>query len=147
MEEEFGDKITWLQGLPKDPYKPFKTTPGMIIIDDLMNEMSEKNNMVATWFTKGTHHRDVTLVVLLQNAYPRNMRTASLNAHYMVLFNNPRDKGQITKLASQAFPGSKERVKTALGELTPFEPLIMDFSQTKILKKRITHFNAYSYHE
>jgi hypothetical protein len=47
----------------------------------------------------------------------------------MVLFNNPRDKGQLMRIASQAFPGSRDRIKSVIAELTPFEPLLIDFTQ------------------
>ena len=46
---------------------------------------------VANLFTKGSHHRNVSVVFLAQNLLPKNKcaRTMSLNAHYIVLFKNP----------------------------------------------------------
>ncbi|KAK3744236.1 hypothetical protein QZH41_004606 [Actinostola sp. cb2023] len=105
MKREFGADVTWVQGLPEDPYELFPKTPGLLVVDDLMGEMEQSHKRVASWFTKGTHHMDVTLVVLMQNLFPKNMRTASLNAHVIVLFPNPRDRSQFRRLASQAFPG------------------------------------------
>jgi len=60
-----------------------------VIIDDLMQETNE---MVAYMFTKGSHHRNISVVFLAQKLFSKNnfARTMSLNAHYMVLFKNPR---------------------------------------------------------
>ena len=70
-----------------------------MIIDDLMQEINET---VANMFTKGSHHRYISVVFLAQNLFPKNKfaRTMSLNTHYMVLFKNPRDVSQFANLAS-----------------------------------------------
>jgi len=64
--------------------------PVLLIVDDLMQETDQS---VAILFTKGSHHRGVNIIFLAQNLFPKNKfaRTISLNAHYMVLFKNPRD--------------------------------------------------------
>ena len=64
--------------------------PVLLVVDDLMHETNET---VANLFTKGSHHRNVSVLFLVQNLFPKNKfaRTISLNAHYMVLFKNPRD--------------------------------------------------------
>jgi len=75
-----------------------------LVLDDLM---SETNDDVGNLFTKGSHHRNVTVMFvtkpILQN---RHMRTISLNFHYMILFKNPRDAGQFSILARQMYPSS-----------------------------------------
>lgn len=131
MKKEFGSKVKWVQGLPDDPYSLFTQTPGLLIVDDLMGEIEGKHHEVDKWFTKGTHHMDVSLVALVQNVFPPKMRTASLNSHIIVLFPNPRDRSQIQRLASQAFPGNADKLKKAIqfAQSTPYRPLIMDFHQ------------------
>jgi len=64
--------------------------PVLLIVDDLMQETDQS---VANLFTKGSHHRDVSIMFLAQNLFSKNKfaRTMSLNAHYMVLFKNTRD--------------------------------------------------------
>ena len=59
--------------------------PILLIIDDLM---SETNDAVSNLFTKGSHHRNVSVLYLTQNLFHKNkhMRTTSLNSHYIVLF-------------------------------------------------------------
>jgi len=70
----------------------------LLILDDLM---SETNQLVANVFTKISHHRNVSVVYLTQNLFDKNKyaRTISLNAHYLVLFKNPRDATQFATLA------------------------------------------------
>ena len=140
MKREFGaTDVTWMQGLPEEPYDLFAKTPGLLVVDDLMGEIEQSHKRVASWFTKGTHHMDVTLVVLMQNLFPKNMRTSSLNAHRIVLFPNPRDQSQFRRLAAQAFPGHPDWVPKALRyvQQTPFRPLILDFNQTTPNKHRL----------
>jgi len=67
--------------------------------------MSETNQLVANVFTKISHHRNVSIVYLTQNLFDKNKyaRTISLNAHYLVLFKNPRDATQFATLARQMY--------------------------------------------
>ena len=76
----------------------------LIIIDDLMTETDKS---VSNLFTKGSHHRNLSVLHLVQNVFDKNKhtRTIILNAHYLVIFKNPRDASQITHLAKQMYPG------------------------------------------
>jgi len=53
--------------------------------------MQETNETVVNLFTKGSHHRNISIMYLAQNLFPKNKfaRTISLNEHYMILFKNP----------------------------------------------------------
>ena len=52
-------------------------------------------------FTKGSHHSNLSVLHLVQNVFDKNKhtRTISLNAHYLVIFKNPRDASQVTHSA------------------------------------------------
>ena len=94
--------VTFHQGLPN--IEDFDgSEPVLLVIDDLMNEADES---VANLFTKGSHHRNVSVIFLVQNLFHKNkhVRTISLNSHYMVLFKNPRDASQFASLARQMYP-------------------------------------------
>ena len=56
--------------------------------------------------TKGSHHRNLSVVYIVQNLFHQGKgnRSISLNSHYLVLFKNPRDKLQIFTLAKQMYP-------------------------------------------
>ena len=63
----------------------------LIVIVDLMNSAAN-NQTVSDLFTKGSHHRNLSVFCLLQNIYPpgREMRSIGQNTQYMALFYMPR---------------------------------------------------------
>ena len=77
----------------------------MIVIDDQMTEAG-KDNRIVNLFTKGSHHRNLNVIYIVQNLFHQGKgnRSISLNSHYLVLFKNPRDKLQILTLAKQMYP-------------------------------------------
>ena len=86
----------------------------LVIIDDLMREASE-NTTVLDVFTKGSHHRNTSIIILTQNLFNKgkHSRTISLNSHYIVLFKNPRDASQISHLARQMYPKNSKFLEEA----------------------------------
>ena len=102
----------------------------MVIIDDKMSEEGGSGDL-ANLFTKGAHHRNLTVVFIVQNMFhqAKSMRTISLNSHYMVLFKNPRDRGQIQALGSQVYPGHATFLAAAFMDATKdrYSYLILDF--------------------
>ena len=100
------DKCTvkYIDGLPSEE-EILTFNPHIIIIDDLMTELGNNKNLAAL-FTKGSHHMGISIVFITQNIYHQGtqMRTISLNCHYMLLMKNPKDKRQIITLASQLYP-------------------------------------------
>ena len=78
----------------------------LVVLDDLMSQCSN-DQRVADLFTRGSHHRGISVLYLMQNLFPpgKLSRTISLNSHYFVIFRNPRDSLGISTLAKQMFPG------------------------------------------
>ena len=73
-----------------------------LVIDDLSDEVDEK--LIGALFTKISHHRNVSVIFLLNNLYYRglkNMRDISLNTHYLLIFKSPRDQSSIATIARQ----------------------------------------------
>ena len=89
----------------------------LVIIDDLMTETDKS---VSNLFTKGSHHRNLSVLHLVQNVFDKNKhtRTISLNAHYLVMFKNPRDASQITHLAKQMYPGHVQFLQEVFRDAT-----------------------------
>ena len=75
--------------------------------------MSEASNdkRICDLFTKGSHHRNLSVICLVQNLYYQGKEsgTMSLNSQYLVLFNNPRDQQQVMVLAREMYPGQSEK--------------------------------------
>ena len=99
----------------------------LLILDDLMNEADQN---VCNLFTTISHHRNVSVVFISQNLFHRNrfVRTMNLNTHYIVMFKNPRDAGQVATLARQMYPGKGNFVVEAYKDATkePYGYLLID---------------------
>ena len=95
-------RVTFFNGLPDSMDMFDGKQPTLLIIDDLMEQM---NQTLSELFTVGSHHRDLSVVFLTQNMFPKNKhaRTISLNVHYFVLFKNPRDTTQFAVMARQMY--------------------------------------------
>ena len=110
----------------------------LLILDDLM---SETNDSVSNIFTKVSHHRNVSVMYLTQNLFykSKQSRTMSLNAHYIVLFKNPRDAMQVSTLARQMYPGQNKFLVEAFKNATekPFGYLLLDLKPDTDEKYRI----------
>ena len=101
--------------------------PTLLIVDDLMIETNEE---IANMFTKGSHHRNASVVFLVQNLFHKNkhVRTISLNSHYMVLFKNPRDASQFASLVRQMYPNKSAFAVEAYKDATrePYSYLLVN---------------------
>ena len=98
----------FINGFPEDLLTCLEQTSdrgSLCIFDDVMNEVSS-NLMVPKLFMRGRSHLGCSLVLMLQNIFPKGTqsRTISINAQYQVLFRNPRDSLQISIFARQLYP-------------------------------------------
>ena len=75
-----------------------------MILDDLLNDVYSRQ--VCDLFTKGSHCRNIRVILITQNLFHqgRYSRDISLNAEYLVLLKNVRDKKQFTLLERQVYP-------------------------------------------
>ena len=91
-------------GLPEDMTELFPPAqrPGMLILDDLMQETT-KSPQITQLLTHGTHHLDLFIITLSQNLYPGGQEEASQNRnyHYTVLFKNPADTRYVKALGNR----------------------------------------------
>jgi hypothetical protein len=114
------------------PYEALDTEQrNLIIIDDLMDETDQR---VASVFTKKSHHRNISVMYIVQNLFHKGKyhRAISLNAHYMVLFKTPRDVSQIYSIAQQMFPRNSTYRLQAFAAATSEKPhgyLLIDMKQ------------------
>jgi hypothetical protein len=102
-----------------------------LILDDLMNELNTIQSDVEKLFTRLSHHRNISVFFLTQNLFHKNLRTITLNAHYIFLFKNPRDASQITFLGRQLFPSRPNFLVNAYEDATrrPHSFLLLDLKQ------------------
>jgi len=128
--DKLGLNITYQEGLHEN-YGNALGEPSLIIFDDLLNQVYSKD--VCDLFTKGTHHRNISLLLLTQNLCNQgiNCSDISLNAKYLVLLKNVRDKNQFPYLARQAYPEDSHSLYDAYrnGTRQPHGYLILDYEQ------------------
>ncbi len=104
----------------------------LVIVDDKMmdDETAEKMEQL---FTRGSHHRNLSVVYIIQNLFNKHKRhrTISVNTHYLVIFKNPRDRTQIEVLARQTHPGNSKFVLESYNKATakPYGYLLLDLHQ------------------
>lgn len=114
--------FTFIQGLP-DKYE----SGDLIILDDFMHALNDK---IADLFTAASHHCNVSVILVLQNIFPRSsvMRDISLNSHYIILFKNSRDMNQIGTLCRQIYPQKSKFMLSAFIKAVskPYNYLVVD---------------------
>jgi hypothetical protein len=112
----------------------------LIVLDDLMAQ-SGKDKRISDLFTKGSHHRNLSIIYIVQNIFHqgKEMRNISLNAHYIVLFKSPRDKQQISMLARQVNPGKVQEFMKSYEDATsrPHGYLMLDLKPTTDDQQRL----------
>ena len=119
---------------------PYKSSNGSLIIFD--DSMSDISNDFTQIFTNLSHHQNCSVIYITQNLFHKdsNYRTMSLNAHYLFLMKNDRNKQQINNLARQVCPGNSTYVVESFIQATksPYSFLLMDFrpQSPNILKLR-----------
>lgn len=104
----------------------------VMVIDDLMSELSKSKAMVDL-FTKQSHHRMITCVFLVQKMFggTEELRTVSGNTQLMFVFKNPRDGSAITHLAKQVYPSNARFLQEAYTDATrnPYSHLMINMHQ------------------
>lgn len=112
--------------------------PKLIIYDDLMDSI---NDELESLFVKHAHHRNLGVIFVTQNLFQKSKqyRTISLNASYLVIFSNPRDRSQILHLARQMYPSNSRYLLDAYQNATtpPHGYLLCDLKQQTDEKFRL----------
>lgn len=131
------DNIIFKEGLPN--INEIDTTKAnLVIVDDLMRESDGK---IVDLFTKGCHHRNISVFFITQNIFHqgKGQRDISLNAHYIVIFKNPRDKAQIRHLAQQVCPENPKFLQESFNDATSVAHgyLMLDLKQSTSDEQRV----------
>ncbi|KAL3094604.1 hypothetical protein niasHT_028307 [Heterodera trifolii] len=112
----------------------------LLVLDDLMVGM--RAPFLDTLFTRGSHNWGVSVVLITQHLFIRELRIARNNAHYLVLLRNPSGALQIRSLGVQLFPGALRHFLEAYDDATtdPFGYLLVDMHPTTRPQMRLkTH--------
>lgn len=98
--------IRYVQGLPEDLSSYIiDEQNGLFVFDDLQYELLQ-SKQVAEFCQKTSHHRNVAMIIILQDAYAEGPYRKSLmrSTHFFVLFPNFLDNSVTYSLASKILP-------------------------------------------
>ena len=138
-------KIPWIEfvsGIPDyldDQHYINVSKRNILVFDDLMTE-AKCDQRMAVLFTKGSHHRNISIMYLTQNLFPQGKacRDIALNTQYMVLFNNPIDRQQ-ANLARSIYPSTSTIFMKGFEQATshPYGYLMIDLKSDTPEKDRL----------
>ena len=86
IQEELGEMIVFNKGFPKQPFENIilpENRPAMVIFDDLETEIQD-NESAQNLITRGSHHMDLTVVMIMQSIYPRGKNSANMFSNFDV---------------------------------------------------------------
>ena len=88
---------------------------------------------IADLLTKGSHHRNVSIVYLIQNVFYQGKacRDIALNMQYLVLFNNLIVRQQVATLAKRIYPSTSVMLMKRFEEVTS-QPYGYQFADLKL---------------
>ena len=112
--------VEFIQGIPDDLEVRFDAHyNNLLVIDDLMTRF-QNDDRLTRLFSVGSHHRNLSIIFIVHNLFSqgKQMRTLSLNTHYMILFKNPRDRLQISVLARQMYANNANFLMEAYHDAT-----------------------------
>ena len=95
-------EVNFNEGVPAD-FENARGIPCLVILDDLLYDVYSKQ--VCDLITKGSNHRNISVILITQNIFHKGCYCSdiSLNAKYLVLLKNIRDKNQFMFLARHVY--------------------------------------------
>jgi hypothetical protein len=88
----------------------------LVILDDLMVML--KAEFLDTLFTRGSHNWGLSVVLVTQHLFAKEVKTARANSHYLLLMKNPSGGLQVRNLAVQLFPQKMAHFMEAFQDAT-----------------------------
>ena len=120
----------FIQGLPGVEDIENISEPTLFIIDDGMSKLDQS---VCDIFLMYSHHRNLSIILLLQNFHNKNKHMCDINTNtnYVIFMKNPRNKLAISHLVKESFPGQHKYVMESFHDATkePFSYLLFNFRQ------------------
>ncbi len=133
------DDVVFHQGLPsEETIKGWSLEAAgehvVLVLDDLQSEVAGSASMVSL-FSIVSHHCNISIFWIAQNAFPQSRfaRDLALQAHFLILFSNHRDRSQVSCLARQICPGQNKYFTSAYDDAVTsrkFHYLFVDLHPT-----------------
>lgn len=120
------DNITFHHGLPSqklfdDLVKQDPSGHYLLILDDLQSSKLMDSREILELVCVKSHHSNISTIIILQNIYSggRFAKTISLQSHYLLSLQSPRDASQLSKISYQVFgKGMSELIPEVFTKIT-----------------------------
>ncbi len=123
-------KPRFIKGLPSQEGIENIKEPSLFVIDDAMSKLDQA---ITDIFIMYSHHRDLSVILLLQNYYNKNkhLRDINTNTNYVIFMKNPRNKLAVSHIAKESFPNQYHYVMESYLDATkvPHGYLLFNFNQ------------------
>ena len=135
MKEELTN-VTFKYGIPDEETIERMTDPKnrhlILVVDDLMGKVIS-SQLIFDFVTVKAHHRGTSVFYISHNLFQQGKfsRAITLNASYLILFQNPRGADQIQTLSRQIFPGKRDAITQAYRlamKIRPYSYLVIDMT-------------------
>jgi len=82
--------VSFVKSVPD--FENAENVPTLLVLDDLMD--SAYSTKVSELFTKGSHHRNISLVLITQNLFHQGLSSSDiyLNSKHIVVFKSPKTR-------------------------------------------------------
>jgi len=90
--------------------------PLLVVVDDWMDQLNPRTQaleILTRYFVKSCHHMNVSIILVLQNAYRPGLRDINLNTNYLAVFGQFRDRSSMSMLARQILPGESKFLQSS----------------------------------
>jgi hypothetical protein len=120
MENELKGIISFVRGWDASIYETFVPSENnLLVLDDVMTA-SKNDSVLSDLFTKGASHRNLSVVLILQNLYFQGKSAVDVrrNTQYMIIFKARQDKLQVARLGRTIFPDNLSYFSEAYKDAT-----------------------------
>ena len=93
-----------------------KSGPHLVILDDLQQDLvsdKQKRELVTNFFLRASHHRSISVVLLVQNPFAKGLRDVNLNTQCLILYDYLRDRSVMSHISRQICPGQTKFLQEA----------------------------------
>jgi hypothetical protein len=105
LELKAEGRMEIFNGVPDEKMIQELPKPLLLCLDDLYLDMD--GQFMDNLFTRGSHNWSVSVVMVTQNLFSKEIKTARNNSHILVLMRSPSSQKQIHNLGVQLFPGRR----------------------------------------
>ena len=124
-DDSAGDVLQFIDGSNKIKMKEIimKAENAIMVLDDLMNEISKDDDLLSL-FTRESHHKRLCIFYMWQDIFPKqkNANAISKNTQYKILFNNPTQNLSFKTMITHMFPTNSKKVYDKIQEYMNAQP-------------------------